>query len=324
MRSRIKFLILSNIVFLILAVFVLDKYTYNKTSTGLRYKGIRYGMTVIEPKEGQLIVVDLVCKTGTSKKDKEILNTRQSMPLIMPYTDKLKNAKDGGFNEAVGLLTYKDRILFKIPASKAFEDNFDAMAEQYQLKKDTILFFDLELTKILDPEEYPQWIGQKMIELYVLNSEEGKNMLKQELEQIDNHINDNSEYKSANIQKTELGSRYIVEDEGTGLYATEDKIVTVQYTGMTINGKVFDTSSEKIARQIDKYNPDRKYEPFKFKVGRGQVIKGWDELMPLLRQGAKVKIFIPSVLAYGNRAVNEDIPANSILIFDIEVLKVES
>jgi FKBP-type peptidyl-prolyl cis-trans isomerase len=84
--------------------------------------------------------------------------------------------------------------------------------------------------------------------------------------------------------------------------------VTVHYVGTLQDGTKFDSS----------YDANR---PFAFKVGVGQVIQGWDLGIPGMRVGGKRRLTIPPSLAYGNRA-NGPIPANSTLIFDIELLSV--
>ena len=73
------------------------------------------------------------------------------------------------------------------------------------------------------------------------------------------------------------------------------------------DGKVFDSSVER-------------GEPIEFPAGVGQVIKGWDEGVALLSKGAKAKLLIPSPLAYGPQA-RPGLPANSVLIFDVELLE---
>jgi FKBP-type peptidyl-prolyl cis-trans isomerase FkpA len=70
-------------------------------------------------------------------------------------------------------------------------------------------------------------------------------------------------------------------------------------------------------------------QPFTFNLGTGQVIPGWDEGIALLNKGAKAKLLIPSPLAYGDRGMPgspanpEGIPANSVLIFDVEVKNIK-
>ncbi|RFM24402.1 MAG: FKBP-type peptidyl-prolyl cis-trans isomerase [Candidatus Thermochlorobacter aerophilum] len=97
---------------------------------------------------------------------------------------------------------------------------------------------------------------------------------------------------------------------GTGAVAEPGKKLTVHYTGMLTNGKVFDSSRL----------PGR--QPFEFVLGQGMVIAGWDEGLKGMRVGGKRRLEIPPHLGYGNQPVGE-IPPNSALIFDIELLDVE-
>jgi FKBP-type peptidyl-prolyl cis-trans isomerase len=97
---------------------------------------------------------------------------------------------------------------------------------------------------------------------------------------------------------------------GTGAVAEPGKKLTVHYTGMLTNGKVFDSSRL----------PGR--QPFEFVLGQGMVIAGWDEGLKGMRVGGRRRLEIPPHLGYGNQPAGE-IPPNSALIFDIELLNVE-
>ena len=147
--------------------------------------------------------------------------------------------------------------------------------------------------------------------------------LQKDLEAIDSHIQSSKEYNALPLHKTKAGTRYIVYRQGAGCFATSGKTASVNYTGTTLGGHMFDTSLEALAKENNIFNPQRKYEPLTFVVGKGQMIKGWEELFPLLQKGAKVKAFIPSGLAYGSHKVGEHIPANSVLVFDLELLEVK-
>lgn len=90
------------------------------------------------------------------------------------------------------------------------------------------------------------------------------------------------------------------------------KEVVVHYTGWLMTekgekGSMFDSSH-------------KRGQPFKFVLGAGQVIKGWDEGIALLTVGDKARLIIPANLAYGNRSVGSVIRANSTLIFDVELV----
>ncbi|MCL2719914.1 MAG: peptidylprolyl isomerase [Treponema sp.] len=112
-----------------------------------------------------------------------------------------------------------------------------------------------------------------------------------------------------NTQQTASGIRFIVQKEGTGGRPARGRTVSVHYTGRLLNGTVFDDS---ILRG----------EPLEFQVGTGRVIEGWDEMLMDMRVGEKRLVIIPPELAYGNQAVGGVIPANSFLIFEMELIQV--
>ncbi|MCU0823893.1 MAG: FKBP-type peptidyl-prolyl cis-trans isomerase [Leptospira sp.] len=97
--------------------------------------------------------------------------------------------------------------------------------------------------------------------------------------------------------------------QGLGREAIRGNTVVVHYTGKLTNGKVFDSSVDR-------------GEPFSFVLGQGQVIQGWERGILGMKEGGKRKLTIPPNLGYGARPVGP-IPANSTLIFDVELLKVK-
>ncbi len=109
--------------------------------------------------------------------------------------------------------------------------------------------------------------------------------------------------------KTSSGLEYIEVEAGAGAQAVAGKTVSVHYTGKFQDGKVFDSS---IPRG----------EPLSFQLGRGNVIKGWDEGIALMKVGGKAQLMIPPALAYGERGAGGVIPPNATLIFDVELVSV--
>ena len=109
---------------------------------------------------------------------------------------------------------------------------------------------------------------------------------------------------------TPSGLKYIELKEGTGDVAKAGQTVSVHYTGWLTDGKKFDSSVDR-------------GQPFPFKLGAGQVIKGWDEGVAGMKVGGKRTLVIPPELGYGARGAGGVIPPNATLIFDVELLKVD-
>jgi FKBP-type peptidyl-prolyl cis-trans isomerase len=109
--------------------------------------------------------------------------------------------------------------------------------------------------------------------------------------------------------KTPSGLRYQDLTEGTGATAQPKDFVQVHYTGTLTDGKEFDSSK-------------RSGAPFTFRLGDGDVIRGWDEGVAGMKVGGKRKLWIPPALAYGARGQPPDIPPDAELIFEVELLKI--
>ena len=105
---------------------------------------------------------------------------------------------------------------------------------------------------------------------------------------------------------TDSGLQYIETQLGSGPEATPGQQVTVHYTGWLTDGRKFDSSRDR-------------GQPFRFGLGAGQVIKGWDEGVAGMKVGGRRKLIIPSELGYGARGVGP-IPPGATLVFAVELL----
>jgi FKBP-type peptidyl-prolyl cis-trans isomerase len=118
------------------------------------------------------------------------------------------------------------------------------------------------------------------------------------------------ESKWPDAKKSNTGIRYVVEKSGTGPLLMPGDKVMVAYTGSLLNGTVFDKVLDRL-------------HPFSFRVDRGEVIDGWDQILQLMRPGDKWLVIVPPELGYGRRGNPPRVPGFSTLVFEIEVLGIK-
>jgi FKBP-type peptidyl-prolyl cis-trans isomerase len=109
-------------------------------------------------------------------------------------------------------------------------------------------------------------------------------------------------------QKTKSGLYYVIENQGKGIKPKTKQGVIVHYTGMLLNGKAIDSSKGK--------------KPISFSLNTGRMIQGFNEGIALLNEGGIATLYIPSHLGYGTAGLTPIVPANSILVFKVELLEV--
>jgi peptidylprolyl isomerase len=111
------------------------------------------------------------------------------------------------------------------------------------------------------------------------------------------------------METTPSGLQYVDTKVGTGASPQKGQTAVVHYTGWLVDGKKFDSSKDS-------------GQPFSFAVGRGEVIKGWDEGVATMKVGGTRKLVIPPDLGYGARGAGGVIPPNATLTFEVELLEI--
>lgn len=119
-----------------------------------------------------------------------------------------------------------------------------------------------------------------------------------------------SQIQKSQIKTMENGLKIEDVKIGSGAEAKTRNSITVNYLGTLVNGTKFDSSYDR-------------GQPFSFLLGGGQVIPGWDQGLIGMKVGGKRKLTIPPALAYGEKGVPGAIPANSTLVFEVELLEVK-
>ena len=181
------------------------------------------------------------------------------------------------------------------------------------------------LLKVIPSDQVPSWMVKgKTIKVYLsIVSVKSMEEYTQEMQakaavqgmQDDKILQDYFAKNSIKAQKTESGVYYTIQQPGMGDKIVNGQTVTMNYTGKTLDGNVFDSNVDS-----NFHHP----QPFDFVPGTGGVIKGWEDAALVLNKGTKATLYIPSQLAYGAQSPSPAIPANSILIFNVEVVDVKA
>lgn len=238
-----------------------------------------------------------------------IQKTAKDSLLYSSYTAgkpvQVKVQPQGDLMDIFPLLAEKDSALVKISTDTIFKNN-EAQRPPF-LPKGSFISCILKIEKVQSLDEA---IAERQALLDGMAAKETADMNK--------YIAD----KGLALTTTVSGLKYRITAPSIKRKPVAGDSVMVNYTGRTVEGKVFDSSIEADAKAGGLVQPGRTYEPIAFRVGQGMVIPGWDEGLLLLGEGAKATFVIPSKLAYGDRGAGEDIKPFNTLIFDVQLVKV--
>ena len=197
----------------------------------------------------------------------------------------------GDLMEAMVMVSKGDSLSVLIPVDSL--ENYESSPGIVEPGEDIRLV--IKVVELMTKDEYKEYEAKKQ-----------KEQVSKDAKLIEGYLNQ----KGIKATKTSSGLYYVIDKKGTGPNPTPGQTVDVHYTGTLLNGQKFDSSRDR-------------GEPFSFMIGKGQVIGGWDEGIALLNKGAKARLFIPSHLGYGAHGAGADIPPNSVLIFDVELIDIK-
>lgn len=260
---------------------------FNETEDGLVYKFHYKGDGTEYPNVGDFVTVDMIYAT----EDSAIFDSKD-LPQVMklPITEPTYK---GDIYAGMAMMKIGDSATFICPADSVFLKLFRMPRVPAQFDSVENIYFHIKLNNIETEAEVK---AAQEAELQRMESEE---KIKR-YEFMENHY--------PNAQELASGLIYFEEKEGKGNTPQKGQKVKVHYTGTFLDGNKFDSSVDR-------------GQPFEFTLGQGQVIKGWDEGVALMREGGKAVLIIPSNIAYGPQG-RSSIPPYSTLVFEIELLEV--
>lgn len=252
---------------------------------------------------GDIITMDM---TYSTEDDSVLFETASNGQPVQMRADTAKYTGDisGAF-----LMMHEGDSAKLIVSADSFFMNTAGMQELPPfIDSASMLNFTVHISKI-----------QTLEELQAEQSSKNAEMQAAEMQQLSEYLS--SEGITAN--PTASGLIFISKKKGSGKQAEAGQTVKVNYEGMLLDGTYFDTSVEEVAKANGLYNEQRSYEPFEFTLGQGQVIKGWDEGIAMMKVGGKARLIIPSNIAYGaNPRPGGPIKPFSTLIFDVELVDI--
>lgn len=299
---------------------------YQKTPSGLAYKITNSGTGKSTIKPGEWVELNIEYKLGS--KDTVLFTTFKKVPQFIEYDttrafkhdfpEILSKLKEGGKAEFVMSVD----TLVKLSQIPAYNQMFKKggtikgrleIVKVYPNKAAAQANMDAAMSKAREIQM--KEMQEQMKKEKDAREKEAKEYLAKNKPLLDKQVAELKAYATAhNLVTTQLPSGVLVEtiNAGTGSKPTNGNTSKVMYKGYLVNGKVFDTNMNDTAKIKN---------PIDVIIGSGNTIPGFEEGVQQFAKGSKGKILIPAVLAYRDKD-NGPIPANSNIIFDIEVVDI--
>ncbi len=288
------------VITLAVIVFATACNTQKKTEDGFTILKNGLQMKMLTDKDGPKAdsgytsKLNITVKVGDSTVfDSKTMNNGQAIEQPIQPSRSIADLMEGFMQMSQG-----DKAIFRIISDSIFTN---PQQRPPFIKEGDMMTWDVEMVQLKSPEDIEK---------------EKEKLATSEKVELEKYMKE----KGIEAKATPSGMYIAVSKEGNGELVGSGRIAKMKYTGYLLDGTVFDSNVDPKFKHTD---------PFEFPVGQGAVIKGWDEGVASLKVGTKAKLLIPSGMAYGSQArpgseANpKGIPANSPLVFDVEVLGVK-
>lgn len=298
-------LVLSSQVFTVGSALAQTKKTAAAKATGQsgfkKYNGIEYKVLKsgkgLKANTGDYIDVSIVIRLTNYKTKDTIIAESEKLNAGKPVTLQMKGGKPYDWTTALVKMSKGDSAVLRV-AVDTLKQAFNQQMPPFMESGDFVEY----IVKVYDV---------KSAAAYQLETQQhAKARVGEEDKAIQKYLTDHN----LKAEKTKSGLYYIITKDGVGDKIAKGETAKVNYTGKLMDGTVFDSNTDPQFQHV---------EPLPVKVGTGSVIPGWDEGLALLKRNSTATFLIPSGLAYGERAMGK-IPANAILIFDVDIVDVTS
>ncbi len=298
---------------LILAVvaFSACKESYKKGKEGMQYKIIADGKGDVV-KTGQFLELHFTnIIGGAGKKDSVLNSTReQGAPQIVPFDSA---QIPGAYFEIFKLMRKGDSVSTKTSVDSLIKKQPDNVPPF--MKKGMFIYTNIRLVNIYKTQEEADKAKQAgTVAAEAAAKLKAETLVKEDDKTIAAYLAKNN----IKASKTEKGTYVETTTPGAGATLDTNVFVKINYTGKTLDGKMFDSNTDPAKGHVEPLLVNLTNNP---SLGNG-VIPGMSEGLRMMQKGAKGKLFIPSGAGYGARGAGADIPPNAILLFEVEVLDI--
>lgn len=278
-----------------------NKSEFKTTESGMIYKFLESNKNTPKVEEGDVLVG--VCKI--------LLDDSVIFSITEPDRILQASAMYPGdpLPEGLTMMHEGDHALFGIDADDLAKMGMP-LPPYYKPGTGMKIYYDITLESIVTTEELKQ---------EEINFNAAKAQIKShDMELLAQYAAE----KGIKAEPNANGLYVVVNKQGKGPKVELGRTVTVNYTGRLLDGHVFDSSVESVARENNIYDPRTQYKPMTYVAGKDLMIPGWENGVLNQPAGTKLTLLIPSEMGYGSREVGT-IPANSPLVFDIEIISVQ-